>query len=217
MKYKKVILVSITVIVCLFIFSLPTASSSALYAEPKPSSGDTQVLEDQIEQAVIDAIAASKNYVQSGLASDLQVTDIKISQDEQWATAWVVYYDPQTQSVVPIEPGLAITHLTNGQWTVLLPSDAGWQEALKSLPDDLMSADEKDMWLAMDQGTVEAYPTQSGYFLPWHGGQTGYLSRSVGHDADFDTAHYAFDFYYPGTQVCPAGGGNSESFWYGRL
>ena len=42
--------------------------------------------------------------------------------------------------------------------------------------------------------------------LPWHGGQTAYLSRSVGHDADFTTAHFAFDFYIPGSTVCPTGG-----------
>ena len=53
---------------------------------------------------------------------------------------------------------------------------------------------------------VEPFPTQTGYFLPWHGGQTAYLSRSVGHDADFTTAHFAFDFYMPGTTVCPSGG-----------
>ncbi len=211
MRYKKSILVFITVLICLFLFSLPTVSSSALSAEPKPSSQDSQALEDQIQKAVLDAVASSKNYIQGGLVANLQVTDIKVSQDQQWATAWVVYYDPQIQAVIPTEPALAVVQLINGNWTAYLPSDPGWQEALKSVPDDLLPPDEKEMWLAMGQGTVESFPTQSGYFLPFHGGLTGYLSRSVGHDADFSTAHFAFDFFFPGDTVCPgggAGGGN---------
>ncbi len=209
MRYKKLILVIVTVLICLFIFSLPTASYSALSAEPKPSPVDSQALEDQIQKAVLAAVASSKNYSQAGLVSNLQITDIKISQDQQWATAWVVYYDPQIEAVVPTEPALAVVHLINGQWAVFLPSDPGWSDALKAVPDDLLSADEKEMWLAMSQGTVETFPTQSGYFLPWHGGQTGYLSRSVGHDADFNTAHFAFDFFLPGNTVCPGGGQGS--------
>jgi competence protein ComGC len=54
MKRKNVILVIVTVIICLLIFSIPSVSSSALIAEPKPSSQDEQVIEDQIKQAVLE-------------------------------------------------------------------------------------------------------------------------------------------------------------------
>jgi hypothetical protein len=209
MRIKKLILVFVTALICLFLFSLPTVSSSALSAEPIPSSQVSQALDDQIDKAVLEAVATSKNYIQGGVQADLQVTEIKVSQDQQWATAWVVYYDPQIEAVIPTEPALAVVQLINDQWTALLPTDPGWQEALKSVPDDLLSPDEKEMWLAMNQGTVEAFPTQSGYFLPFHGGLTGYLSRSVGHDADFSTAHYAFDFFLPGNTVCSSGGNSS--------
>lgn len=206
MYYKKSILVFITVFICLFLFSLPTVSSSALSAEPKPSPVDSQAIEDQIENAVLETIAVNQNYIQSGMVTNVQVTETKVSQDQQWGTAWVVYYDPQIQAVLPTEPGLALAHQVNGEWTVFLSTDPEWQNALNSVPDDLLPADEKDMWSAMNQGTVESYPTQSGYLLPFHGGQTGYLSRSVGHDADFTTAHYSFDFFFPGNTVCPSGG-----------
>jgi hypothetical protein len=211
MRLKKSILVFATVFICLFLFSLPTVSSSALSAEPQPSSVASQAVDDQIEQAVLKAVATSKNYIEGQLVTNLQVTDINVSQDQQWATAWVEYYDPQIDAVLPTEPALSVLHYINGHWIAFLPSDPGWQEALKSVPDDLLSPDEKDMWLAMNQGTEEAFPTQTGYFLPWHGGQTGYLSRSVGHDADFTTAHYAFDFFSPGTTACPSGGIASSS------
>ena len=92
------------------------------------------------------------------------------------------------------------------EWQVYLPSESGWEDMVYSTPDDLLSKEEKDMWVAMNQGSIKSYPTQSGYLLPWHGGQTAYLSRSVGHDADFSTAHFAFDFYIPGNTVCPSGG-----------
>jgi hypothetical protein len=205
MRYKKYLLVFITVLIGVFLFSLPTVSSSALSAEPKPSSQQTQALEDQIENAVLEAVASSNNYIQGGVQADLQVTEIKVSPDQQWATAWVVYYDPQIQAVLPTEPALSVVQLIDGQWMALLPTDPGWQDAINSVPDDLLPPDEKEMWLAMNQGTVEASTTQTGYYLPYHGGLTGYLSRSVGHDADFTTAHYAFDFFFPGSTVCTSG------------
>jgi hypothetical protein len=211
MKRKHVILVIVTVFIGLFIFSIPTVSSSALYAEPRPSTQKQQLIEDQIKQAILAAVASNKRYVQGGLVADLQVTEIKISQDQQWATAWVVYYDPQIEAVIPSEPGLAVAHFLKDRWQVFLSTDLDWQNAITQLPDDLLPKDEKDMWVTMSQGSVENFTTQSGYLLPWHGGQTGYLSRSVGHDADYTTAHYAFDFYFPGNTVCPSGGTEANS------
>ena len=205
MKRKNTILVSIIVFICLFIFSIPTASSSALIAEPEPTSIDVQGIDDQIQQAIIEAIASNTDYVQGNLVTNLQVTEIQISQDQEWATAWVVYYDPQIEALLPTEPALTVSHFLKDQWQVFLPLDPGWQNAISLIPDDLLSISEKDMWVAMHQGIVESFTTQSGYLLPWHGGQTGYLSRSVGHDADYSTAHFSFDFFLPGTTVCPSG------------
>ena len=210
MKCRNVILVLITVFICLFLVSIPTASSSALNAEPLPSQTDQQLLTDEIKLAILEAVAINNSYAKGGMVQDLQVTDIQISQDQQWATAWVVIYDPQVEALIPTEPGLAVTHYMNNQWEAYLSSGADWKNTITQVPDDLLSKDQKEMWLAMSLGATESISTQSGYFLPWHGGQTGYLSRSVGHDADFSTAHYAFDFYTPGTTVCPGGGTNAS-------
>ena len=205
MKWKKMIWMAVTVFICLFTFSIFPSYSSGISAEPLTTEKN-QGVSDQIEQAILEAIASNSNYIQGGMVTNLQVTEIEVSQDQLWATAWVVYYDSQIGAMIPSEPALAVTKYIYGNWQVFLPSDVGWQEAIYSLPDDLMTKEEKDMWVAMNQGTIEAFPTQSGYFLPWHGGQTAYLSRSVGHDADFTTAHFAYDFYMPGTTVCPNGG-----------
>ncbi len=206
MKLKTVVIVLVTVLICVFLISIPAASSSPLNIEPQTTTAPSQQIEDQIKQAVLSAVAANERYQKGELVINLQVTDIKVSSDLLWATAWVVYYDPQIEAIIPTEPALAVAQLVRDQWQVFLPSDSGWQDAINQLPDDLMARAEKEMWLAMVQGEQLSLPTQSGYLLPWHGGETGYLSRSVGHDADYNTSHYAFDFYFPGNTICPGGG-----------
>ena len=204
MRWKKVTWIAVTVLICLFTFTISPSYSPGTLAGPVKNEINQEVPE-QIEQAILQAIATNEKYIQGEMVTNLQVTEVEISQDQLWATAWVVYYDSQIGAIIPTEPALAVTRYVNGYWQVYLPSDPGWQEALYALPADLMTKDEKDMWVAMNQGTSESFPTQSGYYLPWKGGQTAYLSRSVGHDADFSTAHFAYDFYMPGTTVCPNG------------
>src|SRR4030066_1152049 len=208
MKQKKVIWVVITVLTCLLLLSIPTALSAAPMAEPPPSVKEQPEISAQIKQAILEAIASNNRYIQGGMVTNLQVTDVKTSRDQLWATAWVVYYDSTIEALIPSEPALAVTHFVDDHWQVYLPSDFGWQNMVYSLPDDLLTISEKEMWVAMNQGNIVPYPTQSGYLLPWHGGQTANLSRSVGHDADFTTAHFSFDFYIPGSTVCPSSGGS---------
>jgi len=203
MKWKNLVLGIFAVFISFFLFSIPKVSSSPLYAETAVSTHDEQSIEDQIKEAIFNEIYSSKSYEQGGLVDLLQVSDIKVSNDRRWGTAWITYYDSEIDATIPTEPGLTLTHFVDGEWQVYLSSSESWKNVIPMLPDDLLSQGSKDMWLTMNQGTVEIFPTQSGYFLPWHGGETGYLSRSVGHDADFSTAHYAFDFYFPGDTICP--------------
>src|SRR4030066_1362918 len=209
MRRKKIIVMGMIFLTRLLFIPIPTALSAAPLAEPPPAETNQNTSLDDIELAILKAVASNDRYIQGKMVTNLQVTEIKISQDQLWATAWVVYFDYQIEALIPSEPGLAVTQLVNDTWRVFLPSDTDWQNMVSLLPDDLLSLDEKEMWLAMDQGGVEYFPPQSGYLLPWHGGQTAYLSRSVGHDADFTTAHFAFDFFMPGSTVCPDGGGST--------
>ena len=203
---KSVLWVAAILATFLFVFTTPTALSSALVAETQPAVVDQTTDTQGIEQAVLEAIATNTIYSKGSMVSNLQVTDIKVSQDQQWATAWVVYYDSQVEAIIPSEPGLAIVRYVNNDWQAMLASDPAWQDTVYQAPGDLLTTSEKDMYVTMNQGSVEAVQTQSGYLLPWHGGQLASLSRSVGHDADFTTAHYAFDFYMPGTTTCTSGG-----------
>ena len=122
--------------------------------------------------------------------------------DGKWATAWLVPVDPQTGQALPTEPGLALAQRSGESWNVTLHTDPGWPDALQAVPGDLMTVDSKLMWLSMSppggaEQPVFPYTPFHGYKLPWAYGQTVYLSRSVGHDADYTTSHYGFDFYVP--------------------
>jgi hypothetical protein len=135
----------------------------------------------------------------------LTVDDVRSSSDRLWSTAWILYYDTALEMFLPVEPGLAIARWDGLGWQVTLPRETGWDRLLDQLPGELLSPEEKAMWQAMNQGqNIEATP-DTGYKLPWHGGLTGYLSRSVSHDEDYSTAHYSFDFFFPGTTICPDG------------
>ena len=178
--------------------------SSGAESLPSDVSSAGDGIEEQIRRAVMGEIVARRPQVEREGVLSIQVDDIRLSQDQQQATAWILYYDDTLDIFLPTEPGLAIAHWNGGTWQVTLPRDPDWEQALVALPDDLLTASEKDMWLAMDQGEqIESYP-DTGYKLPWMGGVMGYMSRSVSHDEDFTTAHYSFDFFFLGTTVCPA-------------
>jgi hypothetical protein len=162
--------------------------------------------EGEIQLAVMEAIRGRRveSHTRGGI--DYQVGEVQVSQDRGWATAWILVYDPALDMYLPTEPGMAVLQWVGGAWQVILPSDPDWPRLLNDLPADLLSGAEKDMWLAMDQGaSVEGVDTapDTGYKLPWQGGVTGYLSRSVAHDEDYTTAHYSFDFFFLGPTICP--------------
>src|SRR4030042_3868464 len=176
MKRKNLVWGLILILTSLLTFSIPTVESSAQDAEPLPTDTLKEETTDQIEQAILEAIAVSDRYQQGKMVANLQVSDIQTSKDLQWGTAWVVYYDYQVEALIPTEPGLAVTKFLNNDWQVYLPSESGWQNAVYSVPEDLLSGCGESMWGTMNQGTTEQVPTQTGYYLPWHGGQTANLS-----------------------------------------
>ena len=198
---KKTIWIIISVI-CLgqLLFGV---ESPSLAAEIPPDAGVAGVIEQQIQAQVMGALQSQRAQVQSNGLLDYAVDDVRLSADGGWATAWILYYDVTLDAYLPTEPGLALSYRDGAAWQIVLPGDAAWEQTLSALPEDLLSADEKDMWLAMNIGEQITAAPVTGYNLPWRGGVTGYLSRSVSHDEDYDTAHYSFDFFFLGTTVCP--------------
>ena len=198
---KRVLpLLFILILSSLVILSWQPVSSSPAPAEPTPSQLE-QSLSDQVGEAIYQEIAQRGAYLEAIPAYEILVDDLRFSLDGKWATGWILLKDVETEQVLPSEPGLAVVSLADSEIDVILPDEQGWGEAIQSLPDDLLSASEKELWLArsVDQLTA-CFPTQSGYLLPWEAGDTVGLSRSVSHDEDYPSgnAHYAFDFFVPG-------------------
>ncbi len=188
------------------ILGVQSCRSTAMTAENPPQPEISSDAQGEIETAVMEAVAERRLPDRAESVISYQVDEIRVSQDRQWSTAWILIYDPALDMYLPTEPGMALLQWDGAAWKVTLPGDARWARVLQSLPGDLLTQDEKDMWSAMNQGeifdAVEAAP-DSGYKLPWLGGLTGYLSRSVAHDDDYTTAHYSFDFFFLGTTICP--------------
>ncbi|RCK75723.1 MAG: serine protease, subtilase family [Anaerolineae bacterium] len=168
----------------------------------QPSPTPTSV-EAQIRLAIIETISRKKGLQPIYELFDTAVEDIRLNVEQDRATAFIVPVDPQTGEVVPTEPGLVILQRTSlGQWEVFLPGEPQWQTQLKSSSTDLLSVEEKNLWLMRDaqmKALADVGPFH-GYRLPWAAGVTMRLTQSVAHDryTPSGNAHYAFDFATPG-------------------
>lgn len=172
---------------------------------PSPRTvGEDQQSQEQIRSVIRTTIEIENENVLGYLISGERVENIKISADGETAIAWIVLVDPETEEVLPLEPGLvfASRNLESG-WDVTLPSDRNWLSQLRDAPSELVTEDEKQALLEIYHEEVEMVKvdTIGGYLLPWAEGQTAWLSQSVAHDryTPSGSAHYAFDFYIPQT------------------
>ncbi|MBN1145679.1 MAG: peptidoglycan DD-metalloendopeptidase family protein [Anaerolineales bacterium] len=156
----------------------------------------------QIEAAINKAISEQKEAALALTLYDTQIEDIQISQSGVWATAWLIPLDPKTGNVVPTEPGMALVRKEQGAWIAFLPSDPLWALVVREIPNDLIPAEEKsELSQAADLAMLAApQAALGGYYLPYAGGETMYLTQSVGHDryTPSGSAHFAFDFAKPG-------------------
>jgi murein DD-endopeptidase MepM/ murein hydrolase activator NlpD len=164
-------------------------------ATPAPETGEA----GQVKQAILDSLKTSQLNAPILQIYRQTVEQVTLSSDQTWARAWLVSVDPQTGEPAPCEPGLVLSEWEDNAWKVILPTDAGWEQAVKEAPLNLLSQDAKDVQLEMMTKAQAEMPTAafSGYSLPWQAGQTKYVSQTTYHDfyTPSGTAHYAFDFY----------------------
>ncbi len=140
-------------------------------------------------------------HVLSLLLYETQLQQFKISKDGMWATAWMVPFDPETGEQVSTEPGLALVRKTDEGWKAFIPSDPLWPLVVRQIPDDLIPADQRELWVERAEYMASAITAPlTGYYLPYAGGDTMALTQSVGHDryTPSGSAHFAFDFAKPG-------------------
>ncbi len=157
--------------------------------------------EDDVRRAVVDALKNSSSYFISSISDMIRVDNVTISEDGNWATAWLVLSDPTSGDPLPSEPGLATAEWDGTRWMVSLPGDPTYSLYIANAPQELINYDTRIDLLAINriqsESESEITTPLSGYLLPWRAGETVFLSRSVAHDADITSgnAHYSFDFY----------------------
>ena len=172
-------------------------------AVPTPTVPQAQSAQDEeIRKAIQNALDEQKAQALALLIYNTQIEKIQVSADGSWATGWLVPLDPETNQVVPVEPGLALVRQTDGKWQAFLPSDPLWTLVVREVPDDLISPIDKSEWMQVAEFRASAAPSAPlhGYYLPWSGGDSMIMTQSVGHDryTPSGSAHYAFDFAKPG-------------------
>ena len=182
----------------------PTTSSSLTVgqryeltvADEPDKLGDVGV-EAEIRSAIFAAVA-ERGYGWGAENYQLQLDNLEISDDGDWAKAWLVYYDPTLEIVIPTEPGVVVVKKVVGEWIVYLPGEDGWKESLEAAPADLIIPAEAVLWQSQQSFETQEFPVEAltGYHLPWEKGKTMQLTGSVSHDTWITngTAHYAFDF-----------------------
>ncbi|MBN1666737.1 MAG: peptidoglycan DD-metalloendopeptidase family protein, partial [Anaerolineales bacterium] len=165
----------------------------------------------EVESAIRQALDQNREAALVTILYETGIENTRLSADGQWGRAHLVPLDPESGEFVTSEPGLALTlRQPDGSWQAILPSDGRWEQAIQDAPQDLISVEEKTVWLQMyATATAEVNGGEpfSGYYLPWAKGVTIGLSRSITHyeypndpvntlrpDGDM---FYSFDFYYP--------------------
>jgi hypothetical protein len=202
---KSRIFLSLTVLLFLIAGPLWLQPLSSNSAPPEPTYQLTPTppsLEDQIRLSIIESLFRKKGIQPVYELFDTAIERVRINPEQDQAIAYLVPLDPQTGEVIPTEPGLAILQYQGNQWEVALPGESEWLLQLKSLPNNLIPAEEKNLWLSRDaqMKALAAVGPLHGYRLPWAAGTTMRLTQSVAHDryTPSGNAHYAFDFATPG-------------------
>lgn len=199
---QRIFLVLALLILFFSFWSLTWARASSPLAgdaQPTPPPDETTA---KIEQAIAAAMAQRAENQPVYSITQSQVTNVRVSASEDWASAWLTVLDPQTGEPLPTEPGLVLLQNKGNTWMPAFPGDDQWLKWLSVVPEEILPAGEKEYWLLVNQETAVNIPEAAltGYLLPWPNGLTRKLSGSVMHDAYIPSgsSHYAFDFYLSG-------------------
>ncbi len=153
-------------------------SSPDIFSTADPSVN--QDLYEKIEGEIRLEIQAKKEQVLVYLLNETLIENITISNDGEWAFAWLTPVDPDSGLTIPAEPGLIIAHFDGTEWKVALPSDPIWDLFIQKVPHDLLPEDIKTFWIEKSVARVESaleIGPFDGYYLPFAGGETLFMTR----------------------------------------
>ncbi len=213
---KRAFLILMVILAGLFLVTLSwraTPADARLGDQPAPTSTkkDNNSTPDtsQVEQAVLESVAAHAETRIIYATNQFLVTDIQVDDQAQWATAFLVPYNPQTGETSALEPGLVILNWDGTRWIPALPGDANWTTWLHQVPSSLVSPEMIDYWNSVSALTncFLPQPVYNGFYLPYEYGKTGMLTQSLFHDLEDKTTctqpytaasscpqHYTYDF-----------------------
>ena len=150
--HRKLVFVLFIIFTAIFLV-LYSISTTAAPGPPPPS--ENEVEKERIEEAVIKTIDAQREYVLGYLVNDVQISNVQVSQDENLGVIFLEMVDPDTGEVLPTEPGLAFAIRSGNEWQVILPSDPGWIELVRSAPQELLTDEYKISYEEMYRTTVQ--------------------------------------------------------------
>ncbi len=196
---------SISILILLFL--LISTSCSVL-----PEEGETEEAQLPTPKTLTDAeeielynliqkSAAGREDVLAFIVYNVSIDHVQFSDDDQLALVWIALVDKDTGFIQPGEPGLVIAQRTTdpaNPWQLTFQADSNFAAVLMSVPDKMLSAEEKMHYMPAVQQEDKAGTVYKGYRLPWTNGTTVRLTGSIGHVFTYKSCPsdclYAFDF-----------------------
>lgn len=166
----------------LFTLLLIIANTLLLPAANEPPPG---IASEAVEAELAAAFAqrlASEGALQS-LTFDLFTPEIDTaftSADDQTAVIWLALRDDEGR-VLGTEPGLVLARRSDTGWEVLLPGDAGWEETLTTIPENMLPVEQSNAPDGISSAQGATIQTLTGYYLPYAAGTAHWLEGSISH------------------------------------
>jgi hypothetical protein len=93
----------------------------------------TSEANEQVKQAILDVVTRQQENILAFLVNEVQVQQVDVSEDGDWAIGWLTMASAQTGDPVPTEPGLVIAR--KNDWLGCLSSYGPlWLDLLIALP-----------------------------------------------------------------------------------
>jgi len=150
---------------------------------------------------LIQKSAAGREDILAFIVYHVAIDHVQFSDDDQLALVWIALVDKDSGFIQPGEPGLVIAQRTTdpaNPWQLTFQADNNFAAVLMSVPDKMMSAEEKMHYMPAVQQQDKAGTVYKGYRLPWTNGTTVRLTGSIGHVFTYKSCPsdclYAFDF-----------------------
>lgn len=216
---KPLVKAIVIIIVALMLFHTQNVEGLAVIPDPQQTMAEnqrsnlTELETNSIQEEISAAVEEALNHSTSlfAIIFDIQIENILMY--ENYAMIVLNLFDPMTGEIIQTEAEYAFAINNDNQWEVFLPDHTEWNAIVEAIPVALISQDHKHQIMVYDPETREdrAY---SGYYLPWEGGRTRTLSRSISHGAG--DSYYAFDFYDAGDRYFNVTAARPGVIWYAR-